>query len=291
MVGMTKKRTLFWLCIFLLPNLLGFLIFIAIPILSSLAISFTDWNLVGSIHFIGANNYIRLLKDPDFWLSFKNTFLFIIGYLPLVMILGLGCALLLNQKMRLTAFFRATYFLPVVTSWVAVSLVWKWLYNPNYGLINYLLSLVGITGPHWLTDPKTAMLGIIFTSAWKDIGFVMVLFLGGLQNISPSYYEAASIDGASKIRMFWSITLPLLAPTTFFVTIISLINSFQVFDQVMIMTEGGPGGATTVLVQNIYNHAFRYFEMGYASAMSWVLFIVIFIFTLIQMKFQNKGVN
>lgn len=291
MVGMTKKKTLFWLSIFLLPNLLGFLIFIGAPIVSSLAISFTNWDLVGSIHFIGVDNYVRLLEDPDFWLAFKNTFLFIIGYLPLVMVLGLGCALLLNQKIRFRAVFRATYFLPVVTSWVAVSLVWKWLYNPNYGLINYLLSLIGISGPQWLNDPKTAMLGIVLTSAWKDIGFVMVLFLGGLQNISPSYYEAASIDGANKLREFWSITLPLLTPTTFFVTIISLINSFQVFDQVMIMTEGGPGGATTVLVQNIYNHAFRYFEMGYASAMSWALFIVIFIFTLIQMKLQDKGAN
>ncbi|MBP3040313.1 sugar ABC transporter permease [Bacillaceae bacterium Marseille-Q3522] len=291
MVGMTKKKTLFWLCIFLLPNLIGFLIFIGAPIVSSLAISFTNWDLVGSMSFIGIDNYSRLLQDPEFWQAFKNTFLFIIGYLPIVMILGLGCALLLNQKIRFRTFFRATYFLPVVTSWVAVSLVWKWLYNPNYGLINYFLSLIGVEGPQWLTDPNTAMLGIVLTSAWKDIGFVMVLFLGGLQNISPSYYEAASIDGADKFRQFFSITLPLLTPTTFFVTIISLINSFQVFDQVMIMTEGGPGGATTVLVQNIYNYAFRYFDMGYASAMSWTLFIIIFIFTLIQMKFQNKGVS
>lgn len=291
MVGMTKKKTLFWLCIFLLPNLLGFLIFIGAPILSSLVISFTDWDLIGSFNFNGIDNYVRLTQDTGFRLAFKNTFLFVLGYLPLVMFLGLGCALLLNNKMRFRALFRATYFLPVVTSWVAVSLVWKWLYNPNYGLINYLLSLIGITGPQWLNDPKTAMLGIILTSAWKDVGFVMILFLGGLQNISPSYYEAASIDGANKLREFWSITLPLLTPTTFFVTIISLINSFQVFDQVMIMTAGGPGGATTVLVQNIYNHAFRYSEMGYAAAMSWALFIVIFIITLIQMKFQNKGAN
>lgn len=291
MVGMNKRKTIFWLCIFLLPNLIGFITFLVIPITSSLAISFTNWDLIGSIEFIGFDNYIRLVQDAEFWRSFKNTFLFILGYIPLVMILGLGCAVLLNKKMRFRAFFRATYFLPVVTSWVAVSLVWKWLYNPNYGLINYFLSLVGFDGPQWLNDPSTAMIAIIITSAWKDIGFVMVLFLGGLQNISPSYYEAASIDGASKFREFWSITLPLLAPTTFFVTIISLINSFQVFDQVMIMTEGGPGGATTVLVQNIYNHAFRYFEMGYASAMSWALFIVIFIFTIIQMKLQDKGAN
>ena len=259
MVGMTKKKTLFWLCIFLLPNLLGFLTFIGVPIVSSLVISFTDWDLLGEIKFTGFENYIRLVQDKEFWISFRNTIFFILGYLPLVMVFGLGAALLLNRKMRFRAFFRATYFLPVITSWVAVSLVWKWLYNPNYGLINYLLSVIGIDGPQWLNDPHTAMIGIILTSAWKDIGFVMVLFLGGLQNISPSYYEAAAIDGASKSREFWSITLPLLAPTTFFVTIISLINSFQVFDQVMIMTGGGPGGSTIVMVQNIYNHAFPLF--------------------------------
>lgn len=291
MVGMTKKRTFFWLCIFLLPNLLGVIFFIVIPIMSSLVISFSDWDLIGQFNLIGIDNYIRIFNDPSFWSSFKNTILFILGYIPLVLVLGLGTALLLNQKIKFRSTFRAIYFLPVVTSWVAVSLVWKWLYNPNLGLINYLFSLVGIAGPEWLNNPDTAMLSIVLTSVWKDIGFVMVIFLGGLQNISPSYYEAASIDGANGFRKFWSITLPLLAPTTFLVTIISLINSFQVFDQVMIMTEGGPGGATTVLVQNIYNHAFRYNEMGYAAAMSWLLFLVIFVITFIQVKIQNKGAD
>ncbi|WP_130860443.1 carbohydrate ABC transporter permease [Gracilibacillus phocaeensis] len=291
MVGMKKRNTYLWLIVFLLPNLLGFLLFIGFPIISSLGLSFTQWDLLGTINFAGFDNYIRMVQDPEFWRAFRNTFLFIFGYLPLVMVFGLACALLLNKQMKLRAFFRASYFLPVVTSWVAVSLVWKWLYNPNYGLINYFLSLIGIEGPQWLHDPSTAMIGIIIASAWKDIGFVMVLFLGGLQNISPSYYEAASIDGAGKFRMLLRITIPLLGPTTFFVTVISLINSFQVFDQVMIMTEGGPSGSTTVMVQNIYNYAFKYYEMGYASAMSWALFIVIFIFTWIQMKFQDKGAN
>ncbi|SDM68267.1 carbohydrate ABC transporter permease [Sediminibacillus halophilus] len=291
MVGMTRKKTFIWLCIFLLPNLLGFLTFIGAPIVSSLIISFTDWDLLGEMQFTGFENYIRLAQDPDFWVSFRNTIFFILGYIPLVLIFGLACALLLNKQMKFRAFFRATFFLPVITSWVAVSLVWKWLYNPEYGLINYALSIIGVDGPQWLSDPNTAMIGIILASAWKDIGFVMVLFLGGLQNISPSFYEAASIDGAGNARKLWNITIPLLAPTTFFVTIISLINSFQVFDQVMIMTGGGPGGSTEVMVQNIYNHAFRYFEMGYASAMSWVLFLVIFLFTWIQMKVQDREVN
>ncbi|WAA08921.1 carbohydrate ABC transporter permease [Fervidibacillus albus] len=291
MVGMTKKRKIFWLSIFLLPNLLGVLFFIFIPIVSSFVISFSDWDLIGEFHFNGFENYVRLMHDAEFWLSFKNTFQFILGYIPLVVVFGLGAALLLNQKMFFRNTFRAIYFLPVVTSWVAVSLVWKWLYNPNFGLLNYLLSLVGLSGPEWINNPDTAMFSIILTSVWKDIGFVMVIFLGGLQSIPPSYYEAASMDGANGFRKFLSITLPLLAPTTFFVVIISLINSFQVFDQVMIMTEGGPAGATTVLVQNIYNHAFRYNEMGYAAAMSWILFLVIFIFTFIQMKIQKKGAN
>lgn len=288
MVGMTKKKTAFWVAVFLLPNLIGFLTFIVFPLISSLAISFTNWDLISTMEFIGIENYKQLLSDNEFWSAFKHTITFIVGYLPLVMIFGLACALLLNRKVNFRAFFRAAYFLPVVTSWVAVSLVWKWLFNPSYGLINYFLSFVGIDGLNWLQDENLAMPAIIITSVWKDIGFVMVIFLGGLQNISTSYYEAADIDGANSWKKFWNITLPLLTPTTFFVTIISLINSFQVFDQVMIMTEGGPGGATNVLVQNIYNHAFRYFEMGYASAMSWILFIVIFVITLIQMRIQKR---
>ncbi|MDB1710215.1 sugar ABC transporter permease, partial [Enterococcus casseliflavus] len=199
------------------------------------------------------------------------------------MIIGLLVALLLNSKIRLKPVFRGIYFLPVVTSWVAVSLVWKWLFNPKFGLINYFLSLISVHGPNWLNDPKTAMLAIIITSVWKDIGFIMVLYLGGLQNISPSLYEAASIDGADNWHQFWKITLPMLKPTTFFVSMISLINSFQVFDQVNIMTEGGPGDSTTVLVQNIYNSAFKYSEMGYAAAMSWVLFAIILVVSLVQM--------
>ena len=288
MVGMTKKKTAFWVAVFLLPNLIGFITFIVFPLLSSLAISFTNWDLISTVEFVGIDNYKQLMTDKEFWAAFINTITFIIGYLPMVMVFGLACALLLNRKVKFRAFFRAAYFLPVVTSWVAVSLVWKWLFNPSYGLINYFLSFAGIEGLNWLQDENLAMPAIIITSVWKDIGFVIVLFLGGLQNISTSYYEAADIDGANSWKKFWNITLPLLTPTTFFVTIISLINSFQVFDQVMIMTEGGPGGSTNVLVQNIYNHAFRYFEMGYASAMSWILFIVIFVITSLQMKMQKR---
>lgn len=287
MIG-SKKNNLMWVALFILPSLLGFLVFIVYPVFYSLYVSFTDWDLINQMHFIGFENYKNLLDDPNFWNSLKNTFTFIIGYLPLVMILGLSVALLVNSNIRFKTFFRATYFLPVVTSWVAVSLVWKWLFNPKYGLINYFLSLVGVDGPNWLNDPNTAMIAIIITSVWKDIGFIMILYLGGLQNISPSLYEASGIDGANKWQQFWKITLPMLKPTTFFVMMISLINSFQVFDQVNIMTEGGPGDSTTVLVQNIYNSAFRYSEMGYAAAMSWVLFVIILVVSLVQMWGERK---
>ncbi|MFP3155966.1 sugar ABC transporter permease [Lachnospiraceae bacterium ZAX-1] len=287
MVG-SKKNNRFWVLIFLGPSLVGFLIFIALPIISSFAISFTNWDLLNPMEFIGVKNYMELFKDVTFWLGFKNTVAFIIGYLPCVMVIGLLTAMLLNSNLIGKTLFRGIYFLPVVTSWVAVSLVWKWLFNPQYGLVNYFLSLIGLHGPSWLTDPKTAMIAVIITSVWKDIGFIMVLYLGGLQGISPSLYEASSIDGANGWNQFFHITLPMLKPTTFFVSIISLINSFQVFDQVNIMTGGGPGNATTVMVQNIYNSAFNYFEMGKASAMSWVLFLIIFLVSLVQMWGERR---
>lgn len=288
MAGLNSKQVRKWLLVFLLPSMTGFLIFVLTPILASFGISFTDWDLLSSIHFVGLKNYIDILKDASFWQSFRNTLGFIVGYLPLVTIFGLAAALLVNSKIRFKSFFRGVYFLPVVTSWVAVSLVWKWLFNPSYGLLNYLLSLINIQGPQWLDDPRTAMIAIILTSVWKDIGFIMVIYLGGLQGIDLSYYEAAQVDGASPWQQFWKITLPLLKKTSFFVLTISLINSFQVFDQVNIMTGGGPGNATSVVVQSVYNHAFRYFQMGYATAESWILFLVIFVVTIIQMKGQNS---
>lgn len=287
MIG-SKKSNRLWVLFFLLPSLLGFALFIIYPIFYSLGVSFTNWDLINAKEFVGFGNYTRLLSDPQFWNSLKNTFYFIIGYLPSVMIIGLLIALLLNSKLKMKVLFRGIYFLPVVTSWVAVSLVWKWLFNPKFGLINYFIEMIGLSGPSWLNDPKTAMIAIIITSVWKDIGFIMVLYLGGLQNISTSLYEAAGIDGASKFQQFWKITLPMLKPTTFFVSMISLINSFQVFDQVNIMTEGGPGDSTTVLVQNIYNSAFKYSKMGYAAAMSWVLFLIILVVSLVQMWGERK---
>jgi multiple sugar transport system permease protein len=214
-----------------------------------------------------------------------------VGYLPLVYIGGLLLALALNQRVRGLSFFRAAYFLPVVTSWVVVALMWKWLLNPDSGMVNFALGLVGIKGPGWWTDPGWAMPSIILASAWKDLGFVMVILLAGLQSIPEDYYEAASVDGAGRWARFRRITLPLLTPSSFFVLVISLINSFQVFDQVWVMTGGGPAGSSSVVVEQIVRHAFSYQQMGYASAMSWLLFAVILVVTVFQFRLQRRWVN
>jgi len=212
-------------------------------------------------------------------------------YLPLVFVGGMVIAIGLDRGVRAVGLLRGIYFLPVVTSWVVVALVWKWLLNPRGGVVNTALGWVGITGPGWWTDPAWAMPSIVLASAWKDLGFVMVIFLAGLQAIPEDYYEAALVDGAGGWRRFRHITLPLLSPASFFVVTISLINGFQVFDQVYVMTGGGPAGATTVIVEQIYTHAFRYSQMGYAAAMSWVLFLMIMVVTAVQFRFQDRWVH
>lgn len=276
------------LAVLLAPSLVGMAVFVMGPILGSLALSFTDWDMFADIEWTGLTNYWKAINDPAVRGALANTLLFILGYLPPVVGIGLGLALMLNRAFPGRTLFRAIYFVPVVTSWVAVSLVWKWLLNPEFGLVNYGLSLIGIAGPGWLYDPLWAMAGIVLTSVWKDIGFVMVIYLAGLQEIPGHLYEAAEIDGIHPLRVFWRITLPLLAPTTFFITTVSLINSFQVFDQVWIMTEGGPAGSTSVVMELIYKNAFRYYQMGYASAISWLLFAIIFAVTIGQNLLQRR---
>ena len=220
-----------------------------------------------------------------------HTLAFLAMYLPLVVVGGLGIALALNQGVRALGLWRSLYFLPVVTSWVVVALMWKWLLNPSTGVVNTVLGVVGIDGPGWWTDPTWAMPAIVLATAWKDLGFVMVIFLAGLQSIPSDYHEAAMVDGAGWWPRFRHITLPLLSPATFFVLTISLINGFQVFDQGFVMTGGGPAGATTVLVERIYTHAFRYSEMGYAAAMSWVLFAIVIGVTAVQFRQQDRWVH
>jgi multiple sugar transport system permease protein len=264
------------LALFLGPSLLGMLVFTVGPIVASFGLSFTNWDLLRPPRLVGASNYAAMMSDAEFWRTLRNTLTFLVGYIPLVITSGLLVAVLLNTRIPGMQIFRAMYFLPVVTSWVAVALIWRWLFNPVYGLVNNLLAAIGISGPAWLFDPAWAMPAVILTSVWKDTGFVMVILLAGLQNIPREYYEASSIDGANFVQRLRFITIPLLAPALVFALSISLINSFQVFDQVYVMTEGGPAGATMVLVERIVRNAFSYSRMGYASAMSWVLFALIF---------------
>lgn len=276
------------LAVLLGPSLIGMFVFLMLPVASSFVLSFSSWDLIGEIQWIGLDNYSKALADPAVLGALRNTLTFILGYLPATVGIALGLALLLNRRIRGRVVFRAIYFVPVVTSWVAVSLIWKWLLNPQYGLVNVALAWIGIKGPGWLFDPQWAMTGVILTSIWKDIGFVTVIYLAGLQDIPEHLYEAAALDGVTGWQRFWHITFPMLMPTTFFVTTISLISSFQVFDQVWVMTQGGPAGATSVMVELIYKNAFSYYQMGYASAISWVLFALIFAVTIAQNVLQKR---
>ncbi len=294
----SKLNKRFIIFIFLLPSLAGLIVFSIIPIIYSFLISFTDWNGLnrwsiaeGIPQFIGIQNYIDILKGEEFWKVLGNTFTFIVLYIPLIIMMSILAAVLLNQKRRGVGIFRVVYFIPVLTSWVAASLIWKWLLSKDYGPINQFLSFIGIEGPAWLQDPFWAMPGIVIASVWKDLGYFSLILLGGLQGINPVYYEAAQIDGANAFRKLMHITIPLLTPILFFVMIISIISSFQLFPQVMIMTDAGPYGSTQVMVERIYRYSFNYYKMGYASSFSWILFVIIFVFTLVQLRLQKKWVH
>jgi multiple sugar transport system permease protein len=277
-----------WALLLLLPNILGFLTFTLIPAISSFFLSFTSWDMLTPIKWVGFGNYSNLLKDETFIKVFWNTVYFAGISVPAGIVISLMLAVALDQNISLKKFYRAAYFLPVVSSMVAVAVVWQFIYNPEYGLLNYFLNLFGIKGPNWLTSTVWAMPAVIITSIWKNLGFNMLIFLAGLQGIPEDYYEAAELDGAIWHHKFLLITVPLLSPTTFFVTVMSFIGSFQVFDTVFLMTQGGPARSTSVIVSYLYENAFKYFNMGYASAMAYVLFFMVFIITLIQFWRQKK---
>ncbi|MFB7208814.1 carbohydrate ABC transporter permease [Streptomyces sp. NPDC056255] len=288
---LTGPRKAALLTLLLAPSFVLILAFVLGPMLGSLWISFHDWNLLKPMTWTGLDNYREVLTSADTWKAFRNTLYYVVGYLPLVYAGGLLIALGLNRAMRGRNLLRGIYFLPVVTSWVVVALVWKWILNPNSGALNAVLGWFGIDGPGWWTDPTWAMPSVILASAWKDLGFVMVILLAGLQAIPESVYEAAKVDGVTAWQRFRHVTFPLLAPSSLFVVMISLINGFQVFDQVFVMTGGGPAGATTTVVSAVYDNSFRYGKIGYASALSWVLFVVILIVSVAQSRVQRKVVD
>jgi len=277
--------------LFLAPNMVGFLVFMVFPLVGSLLLSFSHWNLIQSPTFAGLDNYRQLFENPLFWQSLKNTAYFAFVGVPLQIILGLFLAVLLYSNIKGLEFFRTVYFLPVVSSTVAVSLMWQWLFDSHTGLLNHVLGWFGINPVPWLVSPKWAMPSVILVALWKGIGYNMVIFLAALKGVPEHLYESARIDGANRWQQFWNITFPMISPSTFFVTITSIINSFQVFDVTTVLTGGGPANATHTIVMMIYQYAFDFFRMGYASSIAYVLFGIVLIFTLLQLYFSKKWVH
>ncbi|HDN84572.1 MAG TPA: sugar ABC transporter permease [Candidatus Aerophobetes bacterium] len=297
-----KARLLDYLTsvLFLLPNFLGFLLFTLGPTIASLILSFTDWDLLTPPKWVGLANFIKLLgfhrtaegwrpNDPYFWYYLWNTIFYML-FIPISMGLSLLMALLFNRKVKGVVVFRTIYFLPSVCSGVAIAILWRWLYNPDFGLINYLLSKIGIKGPNWLASTKWAKPAIALMGLWAGLGgYNTVLYLAALQNVPRDLYEAAQVDGANPWQRFRYVTWPSLSPTTFFIFIMSVIGGFQGgFMQAYLMTQGGPAGSTTTLSYYIYDNAYRWYHMGYASAIAWVLFILVFIVTLINWKYGER---
>lgn len=280
---------------FLAPAFSAIFIFFFIPVISAFVISFTDFDIYAlgdfsTVRFIGFNNYIKLFDDPLFYTALKNTFYFVIMAGPLSIAVSLGAALLLNSKLvKYKSIFRLSYFIPVVTTLVAVAIVWRFIYHPKFGIINYILSLIGIAPIDWLGEPSTAMPAIVLMSVWKNFGYNMIIFIAGLQNIPEDLYEAASIEGASGWQKFKSITLPMLAPTTIFISIITMIGYFQLFAEPYIMTQGGPLNSTLSIVQFMYQEGFRWWNMGYSASIAFVLFFIIMLGTIVQLKIQKSA--
>lgn len=284
-----NRRTAY---LFLLPNIIGFFIFMFLPIILSFGISFTNWDGFNDMKFVGLANFKKMFTDEGFRISLKNTLYYTVFFVPLTLVLALFVAVGLNSKIKGIKFYRTAFFLPYITATVAVVVVWQLLYHPTMGPINSVLTAIGMENPpKWLSSSKWAMPAVIITSIWKNIGYYMIIFLAGLQGISADLYEAADLDGAGGIQKFFYITVPLLRPIMFFASIIAVINSFKVFDMVYMLTNGGPGRATNVLVYSIYTEGFRKYNFGYASAMAYVLFLMILIVTLIQFRGEKKWGN
>ncbi len=279
----------------------GILTFMGFPLLYGIYISFFKWSIIGKNPvFLGLKNYASLLNDHLFVQALGNTVKYVIGIIVFCVPLSLLLALLFNREMPFVEGLKIAYYLPVITMMVAIAMVWRWVLSTEYGLLNYFLGFLGIKKVAWLTDPGWAMPGLIIMSIWKGVGFNMVLFLAGLKNIPTVYYEAADIDGAGNLKKFFKITLPLLSPTTFFILLTTVIHSFQIFEQALILFSGGAGGEITgagpdnacnTLVLYLYNNAFKWQRAGYGSAQAFFLFIILIIFTIIQMRLQKRWVH
>ncbi|WP_405066736.1 sugar ABC transporter permease [Kribbella sp. NBC_01510] len=279
-----------WL--FVGPVIAGVLFFQLAPVAASLVVSLTNWSGLNAPKFLGLENYKELFTaDDTFWPSLKNTVIFTVVVVVLTIFIGLGLAVLCNQKIKGIGIFRTLYYSPAVTNVVAIGFVWFWLYNPDNGLFNSTLKTIGIDGPAWLSDTRTALIAVIIVALWQGVGYPMVILLAGLQSIDQSLIEAATVDGASAWRRFWSVMFPLLTPSLFFLTITQFITSFQVFGIIYVMTSGGPNNATSVFIFQIYEAAFGHGRLGYASAMGWVLFVIVGVVTAIQWKMEKRWVH
>lgn len=277
--------------LFILPNLIIFSVFIVLPAIFGLIYSFTDYDGLNDMNFIGLANYIDILSDAQFWGALSRTGVYAAVVVPLLFASSLGIAILLIQQVRMKGIFRAIIYWPTMVSFIIVGLTWKWILGGSFGIANYLLSLMGLEPIGWLTDPVFANASIVIATLWSRIGFFMVIFIAGLQSIPQEYYEAATIDGASKLRSFRAITLPLLKPTSLLVIMLAVIDAFKAYPLMFALTGGGPGRETTYIVQHIYQTGFTSQQLGAASAMSIVLFVIIGIFTLLQFKLAKGGEN
>ncbi len=275
--------------IFIAPNVIVFTVFIFVPIIAAFYISLTQWSIIGTPTFVGLENYLKMLQDGKFWVSFYNTAIYTVGTVPTSMALGLLVAIGLNRRMPGRTLLRSIYFVPVIISLVAAALIAAWIFNGNYGVINNALNALGLGSVQWLSSARWAMLSLIIATLWIRLGFNMVVYLAALQSIPVDVYQAAQVDGATRWHLFRHITWPLLSPTTFLLLILNIIYSTYVFDLIFVMTGGGPGFSTTVLVQYVYQQAFEQGDMGYASAVGVVLYVLLMLFTLFQWRVTRQG--
>ena len=290
--GNRQRRTA--AAVFLAPAVLSLVVFYLAPILASAVLSFLAYDPlrpVSDIKFIGLANYKDYLTYNELSAQYSHALYYLVMYIPLILATSVGQALLLNRSFKAKGLYKVLLYLPVVSSWVAVALIWRWILHGESGLLNIALKAIGIQGPSWLHSKTWAMPGVVLAAAWKDTGYYALIILAALKGIDTTYYEAARIDGASRVQQFVRITLPMLTPTLFLLLVVNVIAGFQVFESIYIMTEGGPAGATRVPVEQIYRNAFTYYKMGYASAVAWVLGLVILVATLIQFRVEKRWVN
>lgn len=286
---MKSKRLQLIPYLFILPNVVIFLVFVVVPALYGFALSFTRWDVISEPVFVGVGNYISIFTSSSFWETTQRTLVYVLTVVPLTYVVSLLLALLVDSNMRLRTLMRAFFYVPAMLSAVVIGVSWRWIFGDYFGIVNYFIERYGGTPINWLTTPGWAMLVVILASVWARAGYYMVMFLAGLQGIPEVYYEAAKIDGASRWQQFWRITLPLLKPTSLVVLVLCSIESFKVFDLIVTLTTGGPGRATTFLVQDIYRWAFQRGDLGYASAMSVVLLLILGLLTVFQFRLTGIG--